>query len=165
MTEIQFTATGNLTADPEIRYTPSGKAVANLTVAVTPRTRNAAGNWVDGETTFLRGAAWESLGENVASLPSGTRVNVTGILRSRTYDTKDGEKRTVLEATFESVSPDLRFATVKVTKASRGGGSSPAPAEADPWTGESATLTPEQYQARMQTLRVSLGATPVEPAF
>jgi single-strand DNA-binding protein len=118
---------------------------------------------VDGETTFLRGAAWESLGENVASLPSGTRVNVTGILRSRTYDTKDGEKRTVLEATFETVSPDLRFATVKVTKASRGGGSA-APAEADPWTGEAATLTPEQYQARMQTLRDSLGATPVQPA-
>jgi single-strand DNA-binding protein len=191
MNAISFQATGNLTTDPELTFTTSGKAVANLTVAVTPRTRNAAGSWVDGETTFLRGAAWESLAENVAeSLTRGARVNVTGTLRSRSYETKEGEKRTVLEATFETVAPDLRFATARVTKASRSGGraqqsqapanQSQAPANEDPWN--QPQLTREEYQAQMQGLRPDsetpnthdaavqsiasrLGGTPVEPPF
>jgi single-strand DNA-binding protein len=168
MTESRTQFTGNLTNDPELRFTNSGHPVANFTVAVTPRTKNAAGEWVDAETNFHRCSAWRDLGENVAaSLARGHRVNVTGVLRSRTYETQSGEKRTAMEVVVDTVGPDLRFATVKVTKASRSGaGAAPTPEE-DPWTGEGATLTPEEYQARMQQLRDNLGAQPVpnEPPF
>lgn len=151
MTQIQFQTTGNLAGDPELRFTGSGAAVANITVAVTDRKRDAAGNWVDGDTSFLRGAAWRELGEHVAeSLSSGDRVNVTGTLRQRSYKTNEGEDRTTWEATFETVAPDLRFATARVTKAGR--------TQAADQSGT------DEYHQAVQNLR-TVGAQPVESPF
>jgi single-strand DNA-binding protein len=122
--ETVITIIGNLTNDPELRFTPSGAAVANFTVASTPRTFDRQSNeWKDGETLFLRCSVWREAAENVAeSLQRGTRVIVSGRLRSRTYDTKEGEKRTVIELEVDEVGPSLRYATTKVSKTSRGGG-------------------------------------------
>ena len=122
--ETVITIIGNLTNDPELRFTPSGAAVANFTVASTPRTFDRQSNeWKDGETLFMRCSVWRDAAENVAeSLQRGTRVLVTGRLRSRTYDTKEGEKRTVVELDVDEVGPSLRYATAKVAKTSRGGG-------------------------------------------
>jgi len=122
--ETVITIIGNLTNDPELRFTPSGAAVANFTVASTPRTFDRQSNeWKDGETLFMRCSVWREAAENVAeSLTRGTRVLVTGRLRSRTYDTKEGEKRTVVELEVDEVGPSLRYATTKVSKTSRGGG-------------------------------------------
>ncbi|WP_432525038.1 single-stranded DNA-binding protein [Kineococcus sp. SYSU DK006] len=122
--ETVITLIGNLTNDPELRFTPSGAAVANFTVASTPRTFDRQSNeWKDGETLFMRCAIWREAAENVAeSLTRGTRVVVTGRLQSRTFDTKEGEKRTVIEMQVDEVGPSLRYATAKVNKTSRGGG-------------------------------------------
>ena len=122
--ETVITIIGNLTNDPELRFTPSGAAVANFTVASTPRTFDRQSNeWKDGETLFMRCSVWREAAENVAeSLTRGTRVIVSGRLRSRTYDTKEGEKRTVFELEVDEVGPSLRYATTKVSKTSRGGG-------------------------------------------
>ena len=122
--ETVITIIGNLTNDPELRFTPSGAAVANFTVASTPRTFDRQSNeWKDGETLFMRCSVWREAAENVAeSLTRGTRVIVSGRLRSRTYDTKEGEKRTVVELEVDEVGPSLRYATTKVSKTSRGGG-------------------------------------------
>ncbi|MGG5258986.1 single-stranded DNA-binding protein [Phycicoccus avicenniae] len=119
-----ITVIGNLTADPELRFTPSGAAVANFTVASTPRQFDRQSNeWKDGETLFMRCSIWRDAAENVAeSLHRGTRVVVTGRLKSRSYDTKEGEKRTVMELEVDEVGPSLRYASAKVTKAERGGG-------------------------------------------
>lgn len=119
-----ITVIGNLTADPELRFTPSGAAVANFTVASTPRQFDRNSNeWKDGETLFMRCSIWRDAAENVAeSLHRGTRVVVTGRLKSRSYDTKEGEKRTVMELEVDEVGPSLRYASAKVTKAERGGG-------------------------------------------
>ncbi len=119
-----ITVVGNLTADPELRFTPSGAAVANFTVASTPRTFDKNSNeWKDGEALFLRCSVWRQAAENVAeSLQRGTAVIVQGRLKQRSYETKEGEKRTVYELDVEEVGPSLRWATAKVTKASRGGG-------------------------------------------
>jgi single-strand DNA-binding protein len=124
--ETVITIIGNLTNDPELRFTPSGAAVANFTVASTPRTFDRQSNeWKDGETLFMRCSVWREAAENVAeSLTRGTRVIVSGRLRSRTYDTKEGEKRTVVELEADEVGPSLRYATTKVSKTSRGGGQS-----------------------------------------
>ncbi|WP_432533833.1 single-stranded DNA-binding protein [Kineococcus arenarius] len=121
--ETVITLVGNLTNDPELRFTPSGAAVANFTVASTPRTFDRQSNeWKDGETLFMRCAIWREAAENVAeSLTRGTRVVVTGRLQSRTFDTKEGEKRTVIEMQVDEIGPSLRYATAKVTRASRGG--------------------------------------------
>jgi single-strand DNA-binding protein len=121
--ETVITIIGNLTNDPELRFTPSGAAVANFTVASTPRTFDRQSNeWKDGETLFMRCSVWREAAENVAeSLTRGTRVLVSGRLRSRTYDTKEGEKRTVVELEVDEVGPSLRYATTKVSKTSRGG--------------------------------------------
>ncbi len=123
--ETTITIVGNLTADPELRFTPSGAAVANFTVASTPRTFDRQSNeWKDGETLFMRCSIWRDSAENVAeSLHRGTRVIVTGRLKSRSYETKEGEKRTVIELDVDEVGPSLRYASAKVTKAERGGGS------------------------------------------
>jgi len=123
--ETVITIIGNLTNDPELRFTPSGAAVANFTVASTPRTFDRNSNeWKDGETLFMRCSVWREAAENVAeSLTRGARVIVSGRLRSRTYDTKEGEKRTVVELEVDEVGPSLRYATTKVSKTSRGGGS------------------------------------------
>jgi len=116
-----ITIVGNLTADPELRFTPSGAAVANFTVASTPRTFDRQANeWKDGETLFMRCSVWREAAENVAeSLHRGTRVIVQGRLKSRSYDTKEGEKRTVVEMDVDEVGPSLRYASAKVTKAER----------------------------------------------
>jgi single-strand DNA-binding protein len=122
--ETTITVIGNLTNDPELRFTPSGAAVANFTVASTPRTFDRQSNdWKDGETLFLRCSVWRDAAENVAeSLSRGSRVIVSGRLKSRTYDTKEGEKRTVVELDVDEVGPSLRYATAKVNKTQRGGG-------------------------------------------
>ena len=122
--ETIITVVGNLTADPELRFTPSGAAVANFTVASTPRTFDKNSNeWKDGDALFLRCSIWRQAAENVAeSLTRGARVVVTGRLKQRSYETKEGEKRTVVELDADEVGPSLRYATAKVTKASRGSG-------------------------------------------
>lgn len=122
--ETITTVVGNLTADPELRFTPSGAAVANFTVASTPRTFDKqAGEWVDGDALFLRCNVWRQPAENVAeSLTRGMRVIVQGRLRQRSFETREGEKRTVVEMEVDEVGPALRYATAKVNKASRGGG-------------------------------------------
>ena len=119
-----ITVVGNLTADPELRFTPSGAAVANFTVASTPRTFDKNSNeWKDGEALFLRCSVWRQAAENVAeSLQRGSAVIVQGRLKQRSYETKEGEKRTVYELDVDEIGPSLRWATAKVTKASRGGG-------------------------------------------
>ena len=122
--ETIITIIGNLTGDPELRFTPSGAAVANFTVASTPRMFDRQANeWKDGETLFMRCSIWREAAENVAeSLHRGTRVIVTGRLKSRSYETKEGEKRTVVELDVDEVGPSLRYANAKVNKTSRGGG-------------------------------------------
>lgn len=120
--ETSITIIGNLTADPELRFTPSGSPVANFTVASTPRTFDKQANdWKDGEAMFLNCSVWRQPAENVAeTLSRGMRVIVQGRLKSRTYETKDGERRTVFEVEVEEVGPCLRYATAKVTKVPSG---------------------------------------------
>ncbi|MEV7092869.1 single-stranded DNA-binding protein [Amycolatopsis sp. NPDC051045] len=119
-----ITVIGNLTSDPELRFTPSGAAVANFTVASTPRTLDKqSGEWKDGEALFLRCNIWRQAAENVAeSLTRGARVVVQGRLKQRSFETKEGEKRTVVELEVDEIGPSLRYATAKVNKVSRGGG-------------------------------------------
>ena len=119
-----ITVVGNLTADPELRFTPSGAAVANFTVASTPRTFDKNTNeWKDGDALFLRCAVWREAAENVAeSLHKGTAVIVQGRLKQRSFETKEGEKRTVVELDVDEVGPTLKRASAKVTKAQRSGG-------------------------------------------
>ncbi len=121
--ETVITVVGNLTADPELRFTPSGAAVANFTVASTPRTFDRqSGEWKDGEALFLRCNVWRQPAENVAeSLQKGMRVVVQGRLKSRQFETREGEKRTVFEIDVEEVGPSLKYATAKVTRATRSG--------------------------------------------
>lgn len=121
--ETVITVVGNLTADPELRFTPNGAAVASFTVASTPRTFDRQANeWRDGETLFLRCSIWRDAAENVAeSLTKGTRVIVQGRLVQRSFETREGEKRTVVEMQVDEIGPSLRYATAKVTRASRGG--------------------------------------------
>ncbi|MCW1957605.1 MAG: single-stranded DNA-binding protein [Mycobacterium sp.] len=122
--DTTITVVGNLTADPELRFTPSGAAVANFTVASTPRIYDRqSGEWKDGEALFLRCNIWREAAENVAeSLTRGSRVIVTGRLKQRSFETKEGEKRTVMEVEVDEIGPSLRYATAKVNKANRGGG-------------------------------------------
>src|SRR5258708_2099075 len=122
--ETVITVVGNLTDDPELRFTPSGAAVASFTVASTPRTFDKNSNeWKDGDALFLRCSIWRQAAENVAeSLTKGMRVVVQGRLRQRSYETREGENRTVVELDVEEVGPSLKYATAKVTKAARGGG-------------------------------------------
>ena len=119
-----ITVVGNLTADPELRFTPSGAAVANFTVASTPRMFDRQTNeWKDGEALFLRCNIWREAAENVAeSLTRGSRVIVSGRLKQRSFETREGEKRTVVELEVDEIGPSLRYATAKVNKASRSGG-------------------------------------------
>jgi single-strand DNA-binding protein len=122
--ETVITVVGNLTDDPELKFTPSGAAVANFTVASTPRTFDKQTNeWKDGDALFLRCAAWRQLAENVAeSLQKGQRVVVTGAFRVRQFERQDGSKGTSVEMNVDEVGPSLRYATAKVTKANRSGG-------------------------------------------
>ncbi|MET7574684.1 single-stranded DNA-binding protein [Streptomyces sp. NPDC005492] len=124
--ETVITVVGNLTDDPELRFTPSGAAVANFTIASTPRTFDRQANeWKDGDALFLRASIWRQAAENVAeSLTRGMRVVAQGRLRQRSYETQQGEKRTVVELEVDEIGPSLRYATAKVTKTpgGRGGG-------------------------------------------
>ncbi|MCW4354842.1 single-stranded DNA-binding protein [Hoyosella sp. YIM 151337] len=146
-----ITVVGNLTADPELRFTPAGAAVATFTVASTPRKYNAqTSQWEDGEALFLRCNIWRQAAENVAeSLQKGMRVIVSGRLRQRSFETREGEKRTVIELEVDEVGPSLRYATAKVNRAGRSdggqgggrggfgggasGGGASAGAASDPW--------------------------------
>ncbi|HZG91790.1 MAG TPA: single-stranded DNA-binding protein [Pseudonocardia sp.] len=122
--ETVITVVGNLTADPELRFTQSGAAVANFTVAATPRTFDRqSGEWKDGDALFMRCNVWRQAAENVAeTLTRGMRVMVQGRLRQRSFETREGEKRTVVELEVDEVGPSLRYATAKVNKVSRGSG-------------------------------------------
>jgi len=140
--DIVITVVGNLTADPELRFTPSGAAVASFTVASTPRMLDKATNeWKDGDAVFMRCSIWRQAAENVAeSLQKGMRVIVTGRLKQRSYETREGEKRTVMEMEVDEVGPALKYATAKVNKVQRqgggfggdSGGASSGPSD-DPW--------------------------------
>jgi single-strand DNA-binding protein len=122
--ETVITVVGNLTSDPELRFTPNGAAVASFTIASTPRTLDRATNeWKDGEALFLRCSIWRQAAEHVAeSLQKGARVIVQGRLKQRTFETREGEKRTVIELDVDEIGPSLRYATAKVVRAARGGG-------------------------------------------
>lgn len=119
--DIPINVTGNLTADPELRFTASGAAVASFTVACTPRRKDdATGEWKDGEATFLRCSVWRQLAENVAeSLKRGDLVMVHGLLRQRSYDTAEGEKRTIMEVTADHVGPSLKWKAASVDRVKR----------------------------------------------
>ena len=161
--DTQITVVGNLVDDPELRFTPSGAAVANFRIASTPRTFDKQTNeWKDGEALFLSCSVWRQAAENVAeSLQKGMRVVVQGNLRSRQYETREGEKRTVFEIQVDEVGPSLKYATAKVTRTQRSGGSSyggggqqavraarALPSDNDPWA------TPAQGQ-QQQAPRVA----------
>ncbi len=159
--DTPITIVGNLTSDPELRFTPSGAAVASFTVASTPRFLDKSTNeWKDGDALFLRCSLWRQAAENAAeSLQRGARVIVTGRLKQRSFETKEGEKRTVIEVDVDEIGPSLKYATAKVNKTTRGGGGGGgtgggggggfggSPAD-DPWS------TP-----------VSVGSTSDEPPF
>ena len=122
--ETIITVVGNLTGDPELRFTPSGAAVANFTIASTPRNFDKQSNeWKDGDTLFLNCSIWRQAAENVAeSLQKGMRVVAQGRLKQRSYETREGEKRTVVELEVEEVGPSLKYATAKVARVQRSGG-------------------------------------------
>lgn len=148
--ETVITVIGNLTGDPELRFTPSGSAVANFTIASTPRTFDRqSSEWKDGDTLFLRASVWKEAAENVAeTLTKGMRVIAQGRLKSRSYETKEGEKRNVTELEIDEIGPSLRYASAKVTRTQRNGnggngfGGQPAPPAnggfgapaSDPWS-------------------------------
>jgi single-strand DNA-binding protein len=147
--ETTITVIGNLVQDPELRFTPSGSAVANFSIASTPRTFDRQANeWKDGEALFLRAAIWREAAENVAeSLTKGMRVIVTGRLKSRSYETKEGEKRTVIELEVDEIGPSLKYANAKVNRTQRsgqqgngqgGGFGGQQQGQSDPWAAPSA---------------------------
>ncbi len=186
--ETTITVIGNLVDDPELRFTPSGAPVANFRIASTPRTFDRQTNeWKDGDTLFLSCAVWRQAAENVAeSLQRGMRVIVQGRLKSRQYETREGEKRTVFEIDVEEVGPSLRSASAKVTKTTRsggggggysgggsgggysGGGGQSAPAD-DPWAspapaqGGGGWGGSRQPQAQPQGGQPAGGAAPKDP--
>ena len=151
--DTQITIAGNLVDDPELRFTPAGQPVARFRVASTPRFRdNATGEWKDGDSLFLTCNVWRQAAENVAeSLTRGMRVIVSGRLRQRSYETKEGEKRTVYEVEVDDVGPSLRNASAKVNRVARSGGDGgfggsqrgqgggrPGGGDPDPWASDSA---------------------------
>lgn len=143
-----ITVIGNLTADPELRWTQNGKAVANFTIASTPRTFDRQSNeWKDGDALFLRSSAWGELGEHVAgSLTKGARVIVQGRLKQRSYDDREGNKRTSIELEVDEIGPSLRYATAAVTRATGSNGS------------QSASYAPNNTPVGNQTQNVGNGA-------
>ena len=136
--ETIITVVGNLTADPELRYTQNGLPVANFTIASTPRNFDRQANeWKDGEALFLRASVWREFAEHVAgSLTKGSRVIATGRLKQRSYETREGEKRTAIELEIDEIGPSLRYATAQVTRAAGGGGQSRGQAQVadEPWS-------------------------------
>ena len=161
MNEPTLTLIGNLTEDPTLRYTPNGAAVVNLTIAQTPKIKQGD-QWVDGETIFARCSAWREMAEHISeSLTRGTRVVANVRMKSRTYETKEGQKRTVTEYEIDEIGPSLRYATAKVTKAQRAGGGQPqqqggwnqqtgrggfgGDPNADPWATQGQQTTEETF--------------------
>ena len=144
--ETVITVIGNLTGDPELRFTPSGAAVANFTIASTPRTFDRQTNeWKDGDTLFLNCSVWRQAAENVAeSLQKGMRVIAQGRLKARSYETREGEKRTVMELEVEEVGPSMKYATAKVARVSRGGGGGGGFGGDDPWASQGQQPAPQQ---------------------
>ena len=154
--ETVITVIGNLTSDPELRYTQNGLAVANFTIASTPKTLDKQTNeWKDGEALFLRASVWREYAEQVAgSLAKGSRVIAVGRLKQRSFETKEGEKRTSIELEIDEIGPSLRYATAQVTKsqsarqAVQAAPADPAyswaasPAAAEPWAVDDSTMTP-----------------------
>lgn len=147
--ETIITVVGNLTADPELRYTQNGIAVANFTIASTPRSFDKQSNeWKDGDALFLRASVWREFAENVASsLSKGSRVVATGQLKQRSYETKEGEKRTSIELDVIEIGPSLRYATAQVTRVSSGAGRTPADAAGEPWATPAQGGTPDVWAA------------------
>src|SRR6476620_516965 len=150
--ETTITVIGNLTNDPELRFTPSGSAVANFTIASTPRTFDRQSNeWKDGETLFLRASVWREAAENVAeSLTKGMRVIVSGRLKSRSYETKEGEKRTVIELEVDEIGPSLRYANIprefmNIEWSSRGNRSTESVVTAGTHPADGFPISPREY--------------------
>jgi len=143
MNEPTVTIVGNCVNEVDLKFLPSGIAVANLTVAVTPRVKDGDG-WKDGETMWFRLACWRQLAESVAeSIVKGTRVIAIGRLSCRSYETKSGEKRTDMEIQVDSIGPELRFASAKVSRVERGGDRSTQHApQDDPWSNSAPTDAP-----------------------
>jgi single-strand DNA-binding protein len=163
--ETVITVIGNLTADPELRFTPSGAAVANFTVASTPRTFDRqSGEWKDGDALFLRCNVWRQAAENVAeSLTRGSRVMAQGRLKQRSFETKEGEKRSVIELEVDEIGPSLRYATATVAKAARsgdgpGGGSGSGIGAGDGRVGTGRGNSPDPWAA-------TVGGADEEPPF
>jgi single-strand DNA-binding protein len=145
-TDNQVTLVGNLTDDPELRFTPNGAAVANFRLAVTPRVREGD-TWKDGETSFFRINVWRQMAENVAeTLTKGARCIVVGRLRTRSWETPEGEKRSVTEIEADEVGPSLKFATAKVERASRGGGGGSSSSGSGDYAGSSAAASKDGGQ-------------------
>lgn len=144
MNEPSVTITGNLTADPELRFTATGQAMASFTVAATPRYRdNGSGEWKDGETWFVRCTAWRDLGSNIAEcLTRGTAVVATGRLRSRSWEADDGAKRSAVELTVDDLGPSLKRATAKVVKTTRERPATDGQPPADPWAAPAPAADP-----------------------
>lgn len=139
MTAIQITVIGNLTADPDLRFTPAGVGVATFTVASNERFQDKSGEWQDGPTSFVRCNAWRELAEHTAeSFRKGDRVIINGTLRQRDYEAKDGSKRTLWEVTAAECGAALKYATVKITKVRRDG----APLPDDPWSDRGGQVPP-----------------------
>jgi single-strand DNA-binding protein len=138
--ETIITVVGNLTADPELRYTQNGVAVANFTIASTPRLFDRpSGEWKDGEALFMRASVWREFAEHVASsLTKGSRVIATGRLRQRSYETKEGEKRTSIELEVDEVGPSLRYATAQIQRQSSSGPKATGGAVEDSWSSPAA---------------------------
>jgi len=143
--ETIVTVVGNLTADPELRHTQGGLAVANFTIASTPKTFDKQSNdWKDGDALFLRASCWREFAEHVAgSLTKGSRVVATGRLKQRSYETKEGEKRSTIELEIDEIGPSLRYANAQVTKADYTG-SSPSATRGNP-AGDDVWVTPGNY--------------------
>jgi single-strand DNA-binding protein len=140
MSAIPITVIGNLTADPELRFTASGAPVASFTIASNERFKDSSGEWKDGPVSFVRCNAWRELAEHVAeSLAKGDRAIVTGTLRQRDYETSGGEKRTVWEVSVSEAGAALRYATAKISKVRRDS----VPVPDDPWSGAGAPRPPE----------------------
>jgi len=175
--ETIITVVGNLTDDPELRFTPSGAAVSNFRVASTPRTFDRqSGEWRDGDPLFLSCSVWRQMAEHVAeSLERGMRVVVTGRLKQRSYETREGEKRTVVELDVDEVGPSLRYATAKVTRTQRSGGGfgggqgGGGAAGNDPWstpapgTGQPAPQAPPQGDQQAAPQAAPQGAPQGDP--
>ena len=175
--ETVITVVGNLVDDPELRFTPSGAAVANFRIASTPRTFDKQTNeWKDGEGLFLSCAIWRQAAENVAeSLQKGMRVVVQGRLKQRSYETREGEKRTVYELDVDEVGPSLKYATAKVTRTTRsgggggfsgggqGGGQGGQGGDSDPWSTPAAQPAGQQYGGQQGGQQGGGSAAPKDP--